>query len=315
MNSSLIKILDLIFLTRPVILIPVWGFCIFGMYSFKSQYLIEISSAQALLTLLFSLSVASVYVINQIADIDVDRENEGFALLVRGTISLNSAYGLCLILASVSVITPLLINQYELSALSALSIILGYFYSCKPSRFSGRPFLDFFSNAFGYGIIAFAAGWHIAGGELLSRDLAASALPYFLLMCAGSISSTLPDIPGDQENGKITTAVYIGKKNAHLLALFFLLFAAAYSLNHHEYLPFFCATISLPIYFLYLVFPVKTVMELTYKAGGTICMIAAAVAAPALIGAALFVFFSTWLYFRKRHGIVYPSLVPVVIDE
>ncbi|KMQ52430.1 UbiA prenyltransferase [Chitinispirillum alkaliphilum] len=314
-KNFFIQILDLIFLTRPVVLIPVWGFTIFGIYSYNNSFFIHLDLSGVMLMGLFSISVASVYILNQIADVKADRENEGFALLVRGDIPLSSAKGLCLFCAFVSIFTPIIINHHKLALLSCMTILLGYFYSCKPFRFSGKPFLDFLSNAAGYGLIAFAAGWYIAGGDIFSLEMLNKALPYILLMCAGSISSTLPDIPGDTEDKKITTAVYLGKKKAHLIAMLFLLITMLLTISGNDLLPFICALCSLPFYILYSIKPTRSLMESTYKAGGTVCMGAAAAAVPAFIVAGFIIFLSTWLYFRKRHGIVYPSLLPVNINE
>ncbi|MDR2577693.1 MAG: UbiA family prenyltransferase, partial [Chitinispirillales bacterium] len=189
------------------------------------------------------------------------------------------------------------------------AIVAGCIYSCKPFSLSGRPFFDFLTNAFEAGL-AFGAGWCIVGGQLSDPSLYKYVIPYFLLMCAGSISSTIPDIPGDKAHGKITTAVCFGPKIAHCLALLSLIIVIPVSLLlSNDYLALSCAVLVIPTYIPYLINAKKAVnAELTYKAGGAITMLASAVVAPLLFPAGFFVFFITWLYFRKRYNIAYPSL-------
>ncbi|MDR2578651.1 MAG: hypothetical protein LBC70_07595, partial [Chitinispirillales bacterium] len=94
MKKLFITVTDLFFLTRPVIIVPVWGFCAFGVYGFGNKFFIHLEPSQYLLILLYSLAPAAVYVVNQMADYEVDKCNEGFPLLVRGNISMKAA-GVC----------------------------------------------------------------------------------------------------------------------------------------------------------------------------------------------------------------------------
>jgi len=309
MKKNIVFMLDLFFLTRPVVLVPVWGFCAFGMYCFNNALFLNLGFSHYLLMGLFSLSAASVYIINQMADCEVDKSNGGFPLLARGSVSVKAAgigAGLC---ALFSVLGPLAMKNVPVALLSALCVITGYFYSCKPFSLSGRPFSDFLTNGL-EALIALCAGWCIAGGSPFDLSFYKAASPYFLLMCAGSISSTLPDMPGDRAHGKITTAVYFGAKKAHCIATGALIAAAAAATLNSDALALWCALLTVPIYILYLIRANAATMELTYKAGGSLTMIAAALVAPFIAAAGLFTFFITWLYFRKRHNVSYPSLVP-----
>jgi len=309
MKKKIVLMIDLFFLTRPVVLVPVWGFSAFGIYCFKSELFSSLGFSHYLLMALYSLSVASVYVINQMADYEVDKSNEGFPLLVRGNISMRAAGGCAVICAVLSIAGPVIMGNVSVALLSVIAIAAGYIYSCKPFSLSGRPFFDFLTNSF-EALLAFCAGWCIVGGNLFHNQLYIAALPYVLLMCAGSISSTLPDMPGDRLHGKITTAVRFGAKKAHCIATAALMIAIPLSILNGDLMALICAAAVLPIYILYLIRANALTMELTYKAGGTITMIAAALAAPLIAAAGFFVFFITWIYFRKRHKVSYPSLVP-----
>ncbi|MBN1307202.1 MAG: UbiA family prenyltransferase [Chitinispirillaceae bacterium] len=317
------RMFDLLMVLRPVILIPVWGFCALGFRCAVREdapvgirtCLNSATIAVYGIILLFSLSVAVVYVMNQIADREVDRRNRGMPLVARGIVSVPSATAATGVCGFVSLFLLLLFHGHLFALAAATTLVLGFLYSFKPFRFSGRPFIDFISNAAGYGVIAFGVGWATAGKTVFCVPFLLNALPYFLLMCGGSISSTLPDIEGDRVHGKNTTAVVLGITRAHTLALLFIIAALIAGFFVTDFLAVLCAVASLPLYLLFYFKRSSLIMEATYKIGGSLCMIAAFSALPFFIPLALVVFAATWLYFRIRHGIAYPSLVPVTTGK
>lgn len=316
MRSIFRYIADIVMVTRPVLIIPVWGFCALGfqralILQQQQVFFIAHSYAAYLLILLFSVCVASVYIFNQIADIEVDKKNGGMPLIASGIIPVPVSWATAVISGLAPVITGILLRQYIIAIASVTTIILGFIYSFRPLRFSGRPIADFLSNAVGYGLIAFGVGWYCGGMQILSRTFIIAALPYFLLMCAGSISSTLPDYEGDRKDRKNTTAVVFGHLTAHRIATTALIAALGFALHTGDFVAAVCAGVSLPFYFGFLYTKSGFFMEATYKIGGGFCMIAAFLAMPLFIIPSCIVFGVTWLYFRIRHGINYPSLVPV----
>jgi len=311
------NLIDLFFTLRPVILIPVWGFSIFGYYRAVninplkvSEYWFSISPSIYAAILFFSLSVGVVYVMNQLADIEVDKKNGGLPLIASGIVSVQSAWILCGICTTLTITLPLFTPFKMLSLFSAITIMIGYVYSFRPFFFSGRLVFDFLSNAAGYGVIAFGVGWYLGGEELLSGDFLRSSLPYFLLMCAGSINSTIPDIGGDRAEGKNTTAVKLGASRAHYLSTVILIVACVSALVQKDLLASCCAILSLPFYFLYIIKQSNIFMEATYKVGGALCMMCAFLVMPVFIPISLCIFFCTRIYFRLRHAVEYPSMVP-----
>ncbi|MFP4416960.1 MAG: UbiA family prenyltransferase [Chitinispirillaceae bacterium] len=259
--------------------------------------------------LLFSLSVAAVYVLNQIEDYSVDQNNGGFPLLVKTGIKKNNAWWSALFYGLFSIISSVLYST-ELMMLSCAAIVLGYVYCFGPFYFTGRPFFDFISNATGYGIVAFAAGWHIAGQSFFSASFFLTAVPYFLLMCAGSISSTIPDMYGDKMEGKITTAVLLGKMRAHWLAWMMVFAAAVVAFFREDWIGVAAGLAAFPWYAAYPMKKQDRMLELSYKIGGTALMIISALVYPVFIAPSGAILLCTWLYFRFRHGVLYPSLDP-----
>jgi 4-hydroxybenzoate polyprenyltransferase len=311
------RFFDAVFLCRPVLLIPVWSFCMFGYLSglslrngFSLSAAWNAPSRIALWIVVFSLSVGSVYVLNQIVDRKVDALNAGFALLIKGKVPVWHAWVTAGTLSVLSIAVPLFFLP-RLAIFSCIALVIGLLYCTKPAYFTGRPILDFLSNATGYGIVSFGVGWYLAGGEFGARFIV-SALPYFLMMCAGSISSTLPDFDGDKSGGKMTTAVRLGVLPSHCCATGILVAAALESLAIKDYIAAGCSITSLPLYGIFFFFRrSRYAMEATYKGGYLICMFASCIVYPFIFPAAIVIFAATVLYFRLRYHVFYPSLLPV----
>jgi 4-hydroxybenzoate polyprenyltransferase len=318
MKRGILFFLDVIFVSRPVLLLPVWGFCAFG-------YVCAAGGPSALLwqmekwngfwpMFVFSLSVGAVYSLNQLADRKVDGKNKGFALLAHGNIRESTAWISALSMAVTSAIGAFLILP-EYMCFSLAALIIGILYSFKPFSLSGRPVADFLANAAGYGIIAFGAGWSAYGRTVAEPVFFLKAAPYFLLMCAGSICSTLPDYEGDRLHGKKTTAVVMGPGKAHLLAVGFIAAACIISCFSGDWIALASGLLALPVNILYVFVKKEALMEATYKATGAAAMLLASVVYPAIVAPSLVTFAATWLYFRLRHHVSYPTLVPVNYKE
>jgi 4-hydroxybenzoate polyprenyltransferase len=321
MITALLRLVDSFFVMRPVVLIPVWGFALFGYYQGNGFSFSDVSGCWThpdfipfSPILIFSLSVGCVYVLNQIADVAVDKKNGGIPLLASGVVSRGYGFIVAAVAALITILIPVLTGHLTLAFLSIAAIIIGILYSFKPTFFSGRPFFDFLTNASGFGIIAFACGWYCSGNQPFDLRFFKAALPYFFLMCAGSISSTIPDMTGDREAGKKTTAVRFNARGAHIIALFCLCLALVGALFFKDLLALFCAGAAIPAYLLYLFIPVKIMEESTYKIGGLLCMISAALFSPWFVVFSIATLLATWMYFRFRHHVSYPSLVPLKAD-
>ena len=317
MNKILFPLLDGFFLMRPVVLIPVWGFGLFGYFwGYKGTVtglpaVWRTTDPMVLVwIMIFSLSVGCVYVLNQIADIEVDKKNSGLPLLAYGIVSRRVAYFTASLTALTAIAVPFFCGHPTITLFSVASIGIGALYSFRPFYFSGRPFFDFLTNAVGFGIITFGTGWYLAGRKLADPAFLCAATPYFLLMCAGAISSTVPDIKGDYEEGKYTTAVILGERAAHYLATVFLSAAALYALITGDRIASVCAVAAFPLYLLQALHPRRIFAESTYKIGGVFCMVTAFCIAPQFLLYGGTVAAVTWMYFRFRHGVSYPSLVP-----
>ena len=311
-------LLDAVFLCRPVVLVPVWGFMLLGAMRWRVvslqkdpfPLLSSVGAAVWIRVALFSIPVAFVYILNQVADIEADRANPGFSLLGDGCVGIATARAALLVTLFLSVLPPILMDDSVLLYLNVGTLVLGLCYSLEPLRFSGRVLLDCVSNAAGYGVLAFAAGWYAAGGEMVYGLLLQAAAPYVLLMCAGSISSTIPDIEGDRANGKRTTAVALGPVRSHALATLLLVAGVIAALIVRDGVAAAAGGGALVFYLIHLLAQTQRSLEGTYKGGGAVVMIVAALMVPLFAPVALLTALLTRAYFRFRFGVRYPSLLP-----
>jgi len=316
---------DSIFVARPILLIPVWGLFILGHYRASLLYhpetLKQISLFQFKFHILpaffgpgtgfglfiFSLLLGGAYILNQLVDLEADRNNEGLPLIAKGGFPIKLAVVENALLFLIPSIFALWKGGHT-GLFLALSLALSVMYSAKPFQFTGRPFFDFVSNAAGYGILAFGLGWAYAnnGAPLELKRFFWEAAPYFLLIMGGSINSTVPDEPGDKKAGKNTTVVFMGTQKAGFLSSAAVLGCLLTALHNGDPIPVITAGISLPFYLRYAITNKLKNVFVTYQHCSAIMMVLAVIVYPQFLIYGLLTFGLTRLYFKKRHGLSYP---------
>lgn len=295
---------DFIFLTRPILLVPVWTFLLLGYYraggdrfTFNSNFLIVF--------LTYTLLIASIYILNQIMDIKSDAINKKHLLLAEGIVSVRAAYGECAILLALTLILitrlPALYFVFFL-----LSFVFGIIYSVPPFKCKDRPILDFVTNALGYGFLNFSIGW------LTLRPLSAQtflyAVPYVFAVGALFINTTILDIEGDKESHAITTSIFLGKNNALRLSSILLVFCVVASILVRDVVCLIAAVVALPLFILACVKRETKYVLLSIRVGGPLLVVLVGVLFPSFLLLILLVFLFLRVYYKKNFDIIYPSL-------
>jgi len=300
-----VKSFDLIFLGRPMLLIPVWTIylhylSITAKPDFPAFWPGRLSLIQLMALTLISMGV---YVLNQIFDIESDRINDKLFFLPRGIINLPTAwiyYAFLTVsgLAAVILLCPSAIQQ-------ALSIIaLGIFYCVPKIRLKDSPFGGLIANAVAYG---FLIPWMVSSKSPQVLP-GISMIPYFMAIATGYILTTIPDYEGDAAAGKRTMAVILGRRGALTLALMTGLMTAGFShmLGNTEMLIVAIVTLVLVVYLLVsfnsrvLMFACKfPILLLTLWAGYHYL---------SYLVLLLLTIILTRFYYKKRFGMVYPKL-------
>ncbi len=295
---------DFIFLTRPILLVPVWTFLLLGYYRAGGDRFV-LHSNFLLVFLIYTLLIGSIYILNQITDIKSDAINKKHLLLAEGIISVRSASIACVILLAVAFVfatrLPPLFFSFFL-----ISFLFGIIYSVPPFKFKDRPILDFVINAFGYGFLNFSIGWLTQ--RPLSGDTFLSALPYTFAVGALFINTTILDIEGDKRSKAITTSIFLGKNNALRLSSVLLILCVASSILVKDMICLIAAVIALPLFVFAFVKDDTKYVLLSIRIGGPILVLLVGILFPYFLLLVLLVFLFLRIYYKKQFSMVYPSL-------
>lgn len=299
-----ITIWDFIFLTRPILLVPVWTFLLLGYYR-AGGYRFALPSKFLFVFLTYTLLIASAYILNQITDIKSDVINKKHLLLAEGIVSVKSASIACAILLIVAFLfatrLPPLFFIFFL-----ISFLFGIIYSVPPFKFKDRPILDFVINALGYGFLNFSIGWLTQ--RPLTGDTFLSALPYTFAVGALFINTTILDIEGDKRANAITTSIFLGKDNALRLSSVLLVFCVAASILVKDMVCLIAAAIALPLFVFALVKNDTKYVLLSIRIGGPLLVLLVGILFPYFLLLVLLVFLFLRIYYKKHFSMIYPSL-------
>lgn len=304
---------DYMFLLRPSIMIALWtfyfagvslAFRINGLSYFNNNY----NAGMIIVTLImYSILMGSVYVINQIVDIDTDRLNGKLFILSDGIISKQNAMIYAIMLAIISIAGILIMSQatFVMKILFLLSFILGVMYSVKPFSLKRRPFVDLLDNVIGYGMIAVIIGFESTGCSFKMEYLQ-KLLPYIFSMGAIFINTTLMDFEGDKAVNAKTTGIFLGYKKASLLSSVLMFFAIISAFNSADKIMIFCSMYSLPFFIYNAVKRSKKTVDISVKLTAPILTIILSICFPYFLIMNIIVLISMKIYYRKRFNIRYP---------
>ncbi|MBD3343716.1 MAG: hypothetical protein GF401_01485 [Chitinivibrionales bacterium] len=328
------KLLDCFFLLRIPLLAPVWTILILGWITgnehahlggiFSGNGSLLYSEARLWLALFgFSLVVAWIYVVNQIADIESDRINKKLFILPYGLVSVRTAW----VLAAVCALTGLFVSFYFdliMFLLFAAGLVLGYLYDLPPASLKNRAWGGTIACFLGHGVLTYLVGWYAAqydqnlvvkipsippiNSNLWIQGLLASFSAGFA-NAAIFVTTTIPDASGDKATGKKTFCVAYGEKKTAIAATVFCALALVFCffLQYNPWVMIVPAVVSL-VLFIYLI--VSTNRSMAFKAfkWPVFLLSAFVVFYIPLYGALIVVtFFGSKLYYHLRMGINYPT--------
>lgn len=234
-STLVIKFADCFFLLRIALLAPVWTILIVGWItgskdahpiiffsipgsSFASQVHLWVALAG------FSLIVASIYVINQIVDIESDRINHKLFLLPHGYLSVRTAWLLASFCMAGGMALAFLFD-WAMAVLYGTGLVLGIFYNLPPLRLKNRAWGGVAANILGHGMLTFLVGWYSAHFpssnpfETIVNGLTSSLSPG-MANAAVFLATTIPDAHGDRITNKLTFCVKYGEKKTAFAATF-----------------------------------------------------------------------------------------------
>jgi len=297
------KKLDYLFITRPVLMPPVWTILLLGhhrAFLFSSH-----SNAVGFVFFLISVSVGAVYVLNQIHDVESDKINKKLFFLTDGYISLQNAWAESILLISVGVIGAFFLS-FQLGVLFIVGFLLGYLYSSPPLSLKNRHIWGLLSNALGHGSLTFLIGW------CTSSDLTLKALlfstPYLLAVGAVYLNTALPDIEGDRGAKKITLGVKLGVPRATRLSLVLVLCSVFLAGGLKDLAFVIAAALSFPFFFYAALTKTMKQIILSSKMAVLFLTIAAAIFYPWYFILLIAGFLATRVYYKLRFNLEYPTI-------
>jgi 4-hydroxybenzoate polyprenyltransferase len=173
----------------------------------------------------FSLATSAIFILNQYIDSENDRANalKKDLPIASGEVSPRTGLILFFVFTSVS-LTSAFLTDISVFLLLLAFMLLGIGYSTPPFYFKNRPGLDVIVCGVGAGILPFFIGVQTAPLLTLQfeftwmirryQDALFTALPIFLIQCAGQIYQVVGDREADALAKINTFAVKYGKKTA-----------------------------------------------------------------------------------------------------
>ena len=177
----------------------------------------NIQPAHMLTPLITMLSTLAVYLMNDIADIKVDRINAPNRPLASGLVRKSEAFALVAVLSVSSLLLALLVNPLTLIIVGAY-LLIGVFYSVPKISLKDRFVIKTLSIAIG-GFLTSLIGSSVAG-SFDERTLVAAGAFLGLIFMSSPIND-LADYAGDKKNGRKTIPIVIGPRNTTMLAVMF----------------------------------------------------------------------------------------------
>lgn len=312
MRQAFLKKLDYFFVLRPMLFFPGWSTLLAGYFILDKQVLIfNLSRIQALplseIALLLLLSAAAMgasFLLNQLKDIESDRENNKLFFLAEGHIGKKMVIAETLLLIVMALLLALLFSVTMALLAAGFIVLTGYLYNFNPFALKDAPLSSLIANSL-MGWFAFALGW--AAVHTPGWDMVLEALPYLFLNTALYFFTLLPDMEGDRKSGKNTIAVLYGMKRTIRMAFILFISSAAAAVVLKDWMILFVLTLSAPFF-------ISTVRN--YSLNSTvrttkfvILFFAAAICfkIPFFFILMLSGFFGTRWYFKKRFNYDYPN--------
>ncbi|MBN2543925.1 UbiA family prenyltransferase [bacterium] len=203
---------------RPLLLLPVWSPFLLGYYRSGGTW----DSRLFLPLLMVTALGGGVFVLNQIFDIESDRENRKLFILPDGLVTLRAAWIQFIILDIIAVFLGFFLG-IQVGIAIVIGVIFGILYSASPFSLKNKATTALLLNGLGHGTLMFIIGWLINSD--FSKTAIILSIPYFFAFAGVYSATTIPDTEGDNAAGKKTIAVKLGKKFAGILVILLVIVA------------------------------------------------------------------------------------------
>ncbi|MGB5106629.1 MAG: UbiA family prenyltransferase [Candidatus Zixiibacteriota bacterium] len=314
------KILDYIFLMRPMLIVPVWTISLLGAraalwrergispVTIDRFPFVDFTSSDISLLVMLALSTllaGGVFIINQIYDVESDRLNKKLFLIPEGHVSISEAWGLYIATTAIALIGAFVLS-WQLGCLFVAGAWFGFQYSYPLFKLREHPYKQCRNNIVAHGTLAFLFGWVM----YLNFDIEGiiRSLPYLLAVAAVYLNTTLPDVAGDQATGKRTYGIEWGVVRTQKVAFTLVLSGALFSVMIADYAFTVTALISLPFFLVAWLKESEPLSALASKVAIIVLSIFAALFFPLYAAILAVTIIATRIYYARRFNLNYPVL-------
>jgi len=309
MNSSTFKkiiifVCDRFFLLRPLVMVPALTFFLLG-YVAAGGGSQQGMGRVGLAFISYAVLMGSIYVINQIADIESDRANDKLFLLPRGIVSKTEAGLLAFLMTVFSMAGAWRVGGWTLW-LFVLSLLIGVLYSVPPFALKRLFPFDVLSNAVGYGLVAYSAGWSVVGRPGLSD--VARALPFAFCVAGVFVLTALDDKEGDTRSGYRSTGVVLSQRQGVRLALFLIAAGLASAIPAGNWIAAAGSAAALPFFIYASLKEEPRSVKIAYRSGSAVFVLIAGAVRPLFLVGVLILLGLSRVYYSKRFSLDYPSI-------
>lgn len=304
---AIARLFDFVFLLRPTLFFPVWTVYAAGYFVGRSRAAMPADQPNnwpLVIGLALTFLLGSAFVLNQIVDEKIDRENNKLFLIANGHVPRKLAGLEAALLALLSMLTGFLYS----AGMGFLFVLIygttGILYSLPPFKWKDRAIRGLLANSLGAAAI-FCAGWSTSAG--LSLRALAHALPYVFAVSAVYALTTLLDRDGDARYQKLTLAVRFGERPTLWLAVLLVVLSLLGSLLLGDGLIVFPALASVPLFFIAAIGRKQEDVDRAIKYPILFLALVISFKWYLFFPLILFTFYFAKMYYRYRFGLNYPS--------
>ena len=306
--NNFVKFFDYFFVLRPTLFFPVWTVYLANYHPNSAFEGATLQTAEAfnpvIIGVLLTMLMGSTFIINQIKDVVSDQKNKKLFIIADGYIKRNKAIVEAVALFLLSLIIAFSLDYKIGLIFCCIFFVTGILYNLKPFEWKDKPFFGIVANFLG-GITVACAGCISSG--VSDWKFLVTAIPYGLGLLAVYFLTTLADIEGDAEAGKITIGVKYGFSITIFLALIFEILTVAMSFYLKDYVLFFPALLSLPLFVTTAITQKLDDALRTIKFSVLFTSIAVCIKFPYYLVLIVFLFYFSKWYYKNRFNLDYPK--------
>ena len=249
--AKFLKPLDYFFILRPTLFFPIWimtlaGYSRFYVFNGDKRWLsFTVDWMTVLNFLLITFISGGVFILNQLRDIETDKDNKKLFLISESFVQERQAKTIAFVIIFISLIIFFAENVHLFIINFVYVLFCGYLYNYRPFCWKDHPILGVFINVSG-GLFLFLSGWIFAGHGQWQAFV--YVIPYLCAWGAVMLLTTIPDVKGDTNHKKITVAVRFGINRTIWSATICVLIGLIVAIFNKDNLVIFSIVLSLPLF-------------------------------------------------------------------